>query len=127
MKILLIEDDPFLLSTMLHFFAREDCHVVATTSPELVISAIDCNHFQTVVTDVRMDPVDGITLVKAIRKAGFAGQIIVTSAFYLGAKEETDALKIDAFFEKPFDVHEMYAAIREWPAKNRHSGEEAAE
>ena len=43
----------------------------------------------------------------------FTGKIILMSASSL-SKEEIDGMKTDAFYEKPFEVKDIYNKLKEW-------------
>jgi DNA-binding response OmpR family regulator len=66
--------------------------------------------------------------VKRLRDATFGGKIVVLSA-HLSAENRAAylALGVDMMIPKPFDVHELRAAIREIGSGGRTSALSAAE
>lgn len=96
-NILLIDDEPFVIIPVLQYLADRGYSVVATNSPEAATSLIAADRFDVIITDLKMRSVSGIDIIRQLRVAGFAGKIILISAFFKESKEEMDALKIDAF------------------------------
>ena len=113
-KILLIDDDPLILMTLLHYFCDKGYAVAAANSPDLIVSKIDPHEFDVVITDYRMEPIDGIEMIRNLRNKGFAGKIILVSALCGLNKQALDELRVDAFFEKPFDIDGIHKKIKEW-------------
>lgn len=68
--------------------------------------------FDLLITDHSMPRMDGVELVKRFREAAFRGKIAVLSA-HLSAENRAayGALGVDLLVPKPFDVHELRAAI----------------
>ena len=68
----------------------------------------DETKFDLVLTDHQMFRVSGLDLVRGLRKRGFAGEIVVLTAF-AGTidEEEYKKLEVAGIMEKPFDVKEL--------------------
>lgn len=69
--------------------------------------------FDLLITDHSMPGMNGIELVRRVREAGFRGPIIILSA-HLSAENCAvySALGVDLMIPKPFDIHELRAAVR---------------
>jgi CheY-like chemotaxis protein len=67
--------------------------------------------FDLIITDHQMVRVSGIDLVRKLRDRGFAGDIVVLTA-YAGTIEEEEYRKLEVagIMEKPFDI----AELRQW-------------
>ncbi|MBI5049608.1 MAG: response regulator [Nitrospirae bacterium] len=113
-NILIIDDDSLTISSMLRFFSGRDFNVLATNAPEVVVSSINPYGFDVIITDYKMEPLNGIELIRHLRDTGFSGRIILFSAIYVLSPAEREELKIDAFFEKPFEIEIIYKQIIEW-------------
>lgn len=113
-NILIVDDDPLVIISVFHFFCAKGYEVVATNSPEAVISSINPDNFDVIITDFRMGPINGIELIKRIRDRGFSGKIILISAFSKLNETEGEETGIDAFFEKPFEIEDIHKKIKEW-------------
>jgi CheY-like chemotaxis protein len=77
----------------------------------------DRTRFDVIMTDHQMFRVSGLDLVRALRQKGFAGRIVVLTA-YAGTteKEEYRKLRVAGIMEKPFDVAELRQWIESAPA-----------
>jgi len=65
-----------------------------------------------IIMDVRMPLHTGLALLGVIRRARWNVPVILMTAFGDRAvREEAEALDVSAFFEKPFDVDELRAAV----------------
>jgi len=71
----------------------------------------DETQFDLVLTDHQMFRVSGLDLVRGLRKRGFAGEIVVLTA-YAGRIEEQEYKKLEVagIMEKPLDITEL----RQW-------------
>lgn len=83
--------------------------------------------FDLIITDHLMVRVSGLDLVRRLRELGFAGQIVVLTA-YAGTIEEQEYRKLEVagIMGKPFDITEL----RQWLwciYKSREESREAAE
>lgn len=67
--------------------------------------------FDLVITDHHMLRLSGLDLVRLLRKRGFAGEIVVLTA-YAGTIEENEYRKMEVagIMEKPFDISDL----RQW-------------
>ena len=67
--------------------------------------------FDLIITDHAMVRVSGVDLVRQLRERGFAGEIVVLTA-YAGTIEEQEYKKLEVagIMEKPFDI----AELRRW-------------
>ena len=117
-RVLLVDDDPEIgefLATLLDLEGLE---------PSLAASAADALALapgaQAAVVDVAMPEVDGLTLCRRLRAAGFTAPILVVSA-RPGADLPRLAAEAgaDEFLRKPFDNAELIARLRGWIAGGR--------
>lgn len=112
MKTLLIDDD----SEFLKFIGKSLESMGITTSafdcPEKALAILKAEQFNVVITDINMPGINGIEVLKAVRKHNSAARTIVVSG--LPDKDlEMIALKNGAyaFFPKPLDVDELLRTI----------------
>lgn len=68
--------------------------------------------FDVIVTDHRMPRMNGLEMVRQLRKKDFRGKILVLSA-HLSDEEISayEALKVDMMMTKPFDFDELQEAM----------------
>jgi len=113
-RILIVDDEPFIITLLMNYFSEKDYDVVATNSSVTALSVINQNGFDVIITDYNMETVDGFELTKHFRDKGFGGKVIMVSAVSDLNKKDLEAFKIDAFFEKPFSVFDIHNKIKEW-------------
>lgn len=121
-NILLIDDEPLIIVPLFHYLSAQGYSVVATNSSEAAISLISLKEFNIVITDLQMEPINGIKIISYLKNSGFTGRIVLISAISSLKKSQVEALEIDAFFEKPFSIDEVYKKIKEWSADLRPVG-----
>ena len=67
--ILLVEDDDSLRLTQAMYLEREGFQVTAVGSGAEAISRIAADQYQAVVTDLRLDEIDGLEILAAVKRA----------------------------------------------------------
>jgi len=112
-NILIVDDESIITSTVMQYFSSEGYNVVATNSPEAVISLINLERFDVVITDLNMHPLNGIDIVKHLRKLNFKGKTFVISAYYRDHEKELNTLKVDGIMGKPFKLEELNNRIKQ--------------
>jgi DNA-binding response OmpR family regulator len=120
MKVLLAEDDPKLLR---HLAAglRQAGHVVDTAQDGAEARwAAENNSYEALVLDIMMPQMDGVTLVRMLRRRG-----VSTPAIFITARGEVrdrvaglDA-GADDYLVKPFSLDELLARLRALGRRNR--------
>ncbi len=120
MKLLLAEDDPKLLR---HLAAglREAGHVVDCAQDGAEARwAIENGSYEALVLDIMMPQIDGITLVRGLRRRGVAVPIILVTA---RAEVQDRVAGLDAgaddYLVKPFSLDELLARLRALGRRSR--------
>lgn len=116
LNILLAEDEPSVAFAV-SFALKADGHkieIVADGEQALFELTAKPGAFELLITDHSMPRMNGVELVKRLRDTAFGGKIVVLSA-HLSAENRAAyvALGVDIMIPKPFDVHELRAAIRQ--------------
>ena len=113
-NILFVDDDTllrFVLSRSIGLRFR-DCNVLAASSGKEAVDILSSQPVHFVLTDVRMDDMDGFQLVEYMNAHHPEIPVAVMSADGgLKTKERLQALGVTKFFEKPFDLKDIQAAI----------------
>ncbi|RMF94820.1 MAG: sigma-54-dependent Fis family transcriptional regulator [Candidatus Schekmanbacteria bacterium] len=112
-KILLIDDDNNLRKVIAHNLKNEGFEVVAKSDGVSGVSAFDSNKIDVVVTDLRLPDIDGMEVLRRIKKIDNSIPIIMITAF--GTIEQAvSALKEGAFdyITKPFNRDELAIVVK---------------
>lgn len=110
-KILIIDDEVLLTYSVSKYLAKKGFNVKASSCPDQALSILESESFDVVITDLRMAPVTGIDIIRHLRRSGYVGKIIVMSAYFKEFEEDLQALKVDAFVEKPFELSRLLNVI----------------
>jgi len=113
LRLLIAEDDPKLLKSLVHIFETNHYVVDGVSDGSLAFNYASSGEYDGLVLDIMMPGMDGVTLLKKLRKNG-----ITTPALFLTAKTEIDQ-KIegldagaDDYLPKPFATGELLARVR---------------
>ncbi|MCD6534671.1 MAG: response regulator transcription factor [Deltaproteobacteria bacterium] len=113
MKILLIEDDPGLLSQLRNLLSEQQYLIDTAADGECALDKIFAEIYDLIILDIMLPKVDGLTILQEMRQAK-----IVTPVLLLTAKSSVeDRVKgldygADDYLSKPFSIAELLARIR---------------
>ena len=113
MRILIAEDDPKLLKSLVHIFEMNNYAVDGVENGNDAFDFASSDEYDGFVLDIMMPGMDGVTLLKKLRASG-----ITTPALFLTAKTETyqkiEGLDsgADDYLPKPFSTGELLARVR---------------
>jgi response regulator RpfG family c-di-GMP phosphodiesterase len=115
-KILLVDDDPIILSAFQRLLHREEnLEVVATTSPEEAIQKISTETFAVILSDQHMPAMEGTQLLEKARElAPETIRIILTGdANIQAALEAINRGEVYRFLTKPWNNDELRLTVRQ--------------
>lgn len=125
-RILVVDDDPAVLSCYGRLLSREGYQVETAPGGESGLGRLETSGpFDVVILDYRMPGMDGMEFLSRLRCLGHAPEVILVSAF---ANDEvrTSAAKMGVrrILAKPVDISKLRTAIREAVplARTRHIG-----
>lgn len=113
MKILIAEDDPRLLKSLLHVFALNKFSTDGVSNGIEALEYALTGEYDGLVLDIMMPGMDGIEVLKTLRQKS-----ITTPALFLTARaeisERVDGLDAgaDDYLSKPFSTAELLARVR---------------
>jgi DNA-binding NtrC family response regulator len=119
-KILIVDDEKIALKNLEHIMKKEGYTVFATQSGQNAIKFLDEQSFDVVLTDLRMEKVDGMQILKRCHELYPDTEVIMITGF---ATLETavETMKHGAFYyiSKPFKLDEVRKVVREAVEKVR--------
>ena len=113
MRILIAEDDPKLLKSLVHIFELNHYAVDGVDNGIDAFDFASSDEYDGLVLDIMMPGMDGVTLLKNLRAKG-----ITTPALFLTARTEIDQriegldAGADDYLPKPFTTGELLARVR---------------
>ncbi len=113
-SILVVDDDQSLREMLEILLTREGYQVALAASGPEALELFKKNDFHLVLTDIRMRPMDGLSLLKEIKALRPQTEVIMISAY---ANQETamEAMNEGAydFFPKPFNNKELKQVVKD--------------
>ena len=111
-EILLVDDDPDLLQLITLRLSSAGYRVSTAASSEEALGKLAARRPDVVITDLRMDGMDGLALFDRIRSDAPSLPVILLTA-HGTVPDAVDATQrgIFAFLTKPFDGHELLAQV----------------
>ena len=113
MRLLVAEDDPKLLKTLVHLFELNNYIVDGVDNGKDAFEYASTNEYDGLIFDIMMPYMDGVTVLKKLRENN-----ITTPTLFLTAKTEiyqrVEGLDAgaDDYLAKPFSTQELLARIR---------------
>jgi DNA-binding response OmpR family regulator len=113
MRILIVEDDELVADALKRGLTDAGFVVDRVGSAELAEPALAAGEFDLAVVDIGLPQVDGLTLVRRLRRAGNATPVLILTARD-GLADRVDALDLgaDDYLVKPFELPEVAARCR---------------
>jgi len=112
-KILLVDDEPSILSVLTALLKAEEYTVVPARGGEKAKELIRSEPFDLMITDIRMSPVNGMELLRIAHEERPEMPVIMLTA-YGSVETAIEALKLGAFdyVTKPFKVDELLITVK---------------
>jgi len=113
MRILIVEDDELVADALKRGLAASGFTVDRVASGEKAELALTQETFDVAVIDIGLPGIDGLTLVRRLRRAGRDTPVLILTARD-GLADRVDALDLgaDDYLTKPFELAEVAARCR---------------
>lgn len=113
MKILVVEDEPEMLDTIVHSLQQEQYLVETAADFYSAIDKIGIYEYDCILLDISLPGGDGLELLNELKKENKAeGVIIISAKNSLDDKIRGLNLGADDYLAKPFHLAELHARVR---------------
>ncbi|TCS72371.1 DNA-binding NtrC family response regulator [Sulfuritortus calidifontis] len=112
-SLLIIDDEAMAVRSLSHVFRKEGYEVTTCQSGPAGLKAIEQRRFDVVLTDLRMERVDGMAILKRCRELHPDSEVIVVTG-YATLNSAVDAMKEGAFHyvAKPYRLDEVREIVK---------------
>ncbi len=112
LEVLLLDDEPIVGKRLKPALAKIGCNVEVFENPKEALDRIDQKEFDIVVTDIRMDEVDGLQVLQHVRKTSERTKVIMITGYAMMAvaREAMEKGAFD-FIAKPFKPDDLRKVI----------------
>ncbi|MES9995123.1 S16 family serine protease [Desulfovibrio aminophilus] len=113
-SILVVDDEPIARSNLHHILSREGYQVEVAANGEEALEKVRRWEFDCIVTDLKMDRMDGMTLLTEARKVSPNTKIMIVTG-YATVDTAVQAMKTGAvhYLSKPIELDELRSAVRD--------------
>jgi ATP-dependent Lon protease len=118
----LVVDDEEIARTNLEYILRKEGHQVSTAANGMeALDLVKAHDFDVVLTDLKMEKMDGIQLLESVKQVSPHTEIIMVTG-YATVSTAVDALRKGAahYLSKPIKLDELRTTVREIIDKKRH-------
>jgi DNA-binding NtrC family response regulator len=112
-KLLVVEDDALARKNLQHILERGgEYQVTAASDGAEALELLDRQAFELVLTDLRMEKVDGMQVLEAVRQRHPHTEVIMLTAF-ASVDSAIEAMKLGAFhyIAKPYKIEEVRTQV----------------
>jgi len=112
-KILLVDDEPSILSVLSVLLKAEGYDVVPCDGGEKAVELIKNTPFDLMISDIRMRPIDGMALLKLATEHQPSMSVLMVTG-YGTVETAVESLKLGAFdyITKPFKLDELLITVK---------------
>lgn len=114
-KALVVDDDVSIRLLLTRVLEREHFEVDTARDGIEAIEKISANHFDIIFLDLMMPRIDGIGVLRHLRKNApdVLSSVVVMTAFHKVADEVTSGDGVGKIVDKPFDILDLVAHAKE--------------
>jgi len=113
-KILIVDDEKVTMKNLEHVMKKEGYEVVGTESGQNALKLLEENQFDVVLTDLKMEKVDGMQILKRCHELHPDTEVIMITG-HATLESAIHAMKQGAFYyiAKPFKLDEVRKVVKE--------------
>ncbi len=119
-KLLIVDDEKVALKNLEHILKNEGYEITTTQSGQSALKLLDEQFFDVVLTDLRMEKVDGMQILKRCKETRPDCEVIIITGCAT-LESAVEAMKLGAFhyITKPFKLDEVRRVVHEAQEKVR--------
>lgn len=112
-KLLIVDDEKIALKNIVRFMRKEGYDVTGAHSGNLALKMLDKQEFDVVMTDIRMEKVDGMQILSRCRELCPETEVIMITG-YASVDSAVEALKKGAYYyiSKPLKMDEVRKVVK---------------
>ena len=112
MKVLVVDDEKIKLVTLRDDLREANYDTIAVESPTIALQLLQHEHFDVLVTDLRMPKMHGLEFLKRVKKEYPHIAVLIMTA-YASVETAVEAIKFGAhnYIQKPFSSDELIAML----------------
>ncbi len=113
-RLLIVDDEKIALKNLEHVMKKEGYEVVGTQSGQNALKMLEDGAFDVVLTDLKMEKVDGMQILKKCNELHPESEVIMITGFAT-LESAVEAMKHGAFYyiAKPFKLDEVRKVVKE--------------
>ncbi|CAA7611714.1 sigma-54 dependent transcriptional regulator [Magnetospirillum sp. UT-4] len=113
-RLLVVDDEKVALKNLEHVLKKAGYQVSGASSGQAALALIGRESFDVVLTDLRMEKVDGMQVLKAAREANAETEVVVVTG-YATVDSAVEAMRAGAFsyVAKPYRLDEVRRVVAE--------------
>ena len=119
-NLLIVDDEKIALKNLEHVLRKEGYEIKTTISGQNALKLLNRHEFDVVLTDLKMEKVDGMQILKRCKEANPDIEVIMITG-YATVETAIEAMKYGAYhyIAKPFKLDEVRKVVREASEKVR--------
>lgn len=112
LEVLLLDDEPIVGRRLKPALDKIGCHVEVFENPKEAVARIDQKEFDIVVTDIRMEEMDGIAVLEHVQKKWPRAKVILITGYAkMDLAREAMGKGVFDFIAKPFRPDDLRRII----------------
>jgi DNA-binding NtrC family response regulator len=112
-SILVVDDELLIRDLLYDFFSSQGWNISVTESGTKALNLINENHYDLVLTDLKMPVMDGLALAAEVRAIHPELPIVLMTG-YPSVDSAVQALraKVADYITKPFNIHQLFKILK---------------
>jgi DNA-binding NtrC family response regulator len=118
-QVLVVDDEPIAVENLAYVLRKEGYEVTCAENGEGAIKALEQKTFDLVMSDLKMERVDGMQVLESAKRLQPTAEVIIITG-YATVATAVEAMRRGAFFyvSKPYQIEEVRLLVRQALAKS---------